>query len=165
MTKVLWWPSVSSEGLFCTWKMNLTNIQTRYVVEVEFTRCTLKEQLHIKWHKSSIWWWLQWWWWRLNFSPIFFPLYNLQTWIICARLTSASYNAIFLLQSGGQVDCLNFLGDLYLTKVQSIFSPVTHWLAYCWLLHLTDYFVPWSCLGLAGSRSSRFCLILAKCIW
>ena len=27
--------------------MNLTNIQTRYVVEVEFTRCTLKEQLHI----------------------------------------------------------------------------------------------------------------------
>ena len=164
MTKVLWWPSVSSEGLFCTWKMNLTNIQTRYVVEVEFTRFTLKEQLH-KWHKSSIWWWLQWWWWRLNFSPIFFPLYNLQTWIICARLTSASYNAIFLLQSGGQVDCLNFLGDLYLTKVHSIFSPVTHWLAYCWLLHLTDYFVPWSCLGLAGSRSSRFCLILAKCIW
>ena len=99
-------------GLVLYLEINITSMQTRYVVEVEFT---LKEQLH-KWHKSSIWWWLQWWWWRLNFSPIFFPLYNLQTWIICARLTSASYNAIFLLQSGGKIDCLNFFGEFVSNK-------------------------------------------------
>ena len=41
-------------------------------------------------------------------SPVLFPLYNLETRIICARLNIASHKAILLLQSG---DGHNYLYD------------------------------------------------------
>ena len=41
-------------------------------------------------------------------SPVLFPLYNLETRIICTRLNIASHKAILLLQSG---DGHNYLYD------------------------------------------------------